>query len=231
MTDFEWYDFLAARALPEVNFWTPSDRRPFAAPEFSPFLFKLKARHRAIADFGYFARWSSLPDWLAWECFGDGNGCESLAAMEARIAEIRERIGYVASAGVPQIGCILIVQPSFFPRDAWIAQPAEWCDRTVPSKSHDRRGSPNLEAVPRDGRPAPSQARTGPARDRCRLREDFSNGRSYYPLHGSSASTPRDGSGPSRGRIPGVAQRARVPWLITGHALSDSRASRARHLN
>jgi putative restriction endonuclease len=137
VTDTGWYDFLSRRALQEVNFWTPSDRRRFSAPEFSPFFFKLKAPHRAIAGFGFFAKWSSLPDWLAWECFGEGNGCESLEALEARLATIRARIGYVASGPVASIGCILLVQPVFFPRDAWIPQPNDWRDRTVSSSAYD----------------------------------------------------------------------------------------------
>lgn len=137
VTDYGWYEFLARRSVPEVNFWTPSERRRFNAPEFSPFLFKLKAPHRAIAGFGYFAKWSALPDWLAWECFGEGNGCESLAALEARLAEIRTRIRYVPTGPVPSIGCILLVQPTFFPREAWIAQPKNWHDRTVSSTLYD----------------------------------------------------------------------------------------------
>jgi putative restriction endonuclease len=137
VTDFGWYDFLARRSLPEVNFWTPSDRHRFSAPRFSPFFFKLKAPHRVIAGFGYFAAWSSLPDWLAWDCFGEGNGCESIAALEARLAEIRSRIRYKPSAVVPSIGCILLVQPTFFPRDAWVAQPTDWHDRTVRGKQYD----------------------------------------------------------------------------------------------
>jgi len=137
VTDFGWYEFLAKRSLPEVNFWTPSDRRRFDAPQFSPFFFKLKAPHRAIAGFGYFAAWSSLPEWLAWECFGEGNGSESLRALEARLAEIRSRIHYVPSGRVPGIGCILIVEPTFFPRDQWIPQPTDWHDRTVSSTGYD----------------------------------------------------------------------------------------------
>lgn len=137
VTDFGWYDFLSRRAVSEVNFWTPSDRRRFSAPEFSPFFFKLKAPHRAIAGFGYFAKWSSLPAWLAWECFGEGNGTETLADLERRLADIRKRIRYVASGPVANIGCILLVQPMFFPRDAWIAQPSDWHDRTVASQSYD----------------------------------------------------------------------------------------------
>ena len=137
VTDSGWYDFLSRRSLPEINFWTPSDRRRFSAPEFSPFFFKLKAPYRAIAGFGYFARWSSLPPWLAWECFDEGNGCESLDALEARLAAIRARIGYVPSGPVPSIGCILLVHPVFFPRDAWIPQPSDWHDRTVSSTAYD----------------------------------------------------------------------------------------------
>ena len=137
VTDSGWYEFLVRRSPPEVNFWTPSDRRRFSAPEFSPFFFKLKAPYRAIAGFGYFAKWSSLPPWLAWDCFGEGNGCESLEALEARLAAIRTRIGYVSSGPVDNIGCILLVQPVFFPRDMWITQPSDWHDRTVSSTGYD----------------------------------------------------------------------------------------------
>lgn len=137
VTDFGWYQFLAARAPDEVNFWTPSDRRPFNAPAFSPFFFKLKAPHRAIGGFGYFVKWSSLPDWLAWDCFGVGNGTETLASLRSRLAEIRDRIGYKAETSTANIGCILLVQVTFFPRDQWVAQPNDWHDRTVSSKGYD----------------------------------------------------------------------------------------------
>lgn len=137
VTDFGWYDFLSRRPMPEINFWTPSDRRRFSAPEFSPFFFKLKAPYRAIAGFGYFAKWSSLPSWLAWECFGQGNGCESLADLETRLADIRARIRHRPTSGPANIGCILLVQPMFFPRSAWVPQPRDWHDRTVSSEAYD----------------------------------------------------------------------------------------------
>lgn len=137
VTDFGWYQFLLERELPEVNFWTPSDRRAFHAPQFSPFLFKLKAPHNAICGFGYFASWASLPDWLAWDCFGEGNGCRSLAAMRERIGEIRRRIHYVETGTLNNIGCILLVEPTFFAPDEWIPQPSDWHVRTVSSKGYD----------------------------------------------------------------------------------------------
>lgn len=137
VTDYEWYDFLAQRPAAEVNFWAPSDRRPFMAPEFSPYFFKLKAPHRAIGGFAYFVKWSSLPDWLAWECFLDGNGSATLAQMRSRIAAIRRRIGYRSEPGASNIGCTLLVQPVFFSPDAWVRQPSDWKDRTVSGKRYD----------------------------------------------------------------------------------------------
>jgi putative restriction endonuclease len=72
VTDEGWYTHLRARPdLTEVNFWRPSAHRTFRAPEFSPFLFKLRAPHYAICGFGFFARYSALPIWLAWETFSD----------------------------------------------------------------------------------------------------------------------------------------------------------------
>ncbi|HET7275181.1 MAG TPA: HNH endonuclease [Longimicrobiaceae bacterium] len=137
VTDYGWYEFLQKKKLPEVNFWKPSDRRQFHAPAFSPFFFKLKAPHNAICGFAYFAQWSSLPDWLAWECFGEGNGCRSLQELRDRLARIRKRIRYDSSRSINSIGCILLVQPAFFDPEDWIPQPADWRSRTVSGKSYD----------------------------------------------------------------------------------------------
>lgn len=56
VTDNEWFPFLAARGLDEVNFWRPSPGPFFTSlPAGTPFLFKLKAvgtfehgRHRLL---------------------------------------------------------------------------------------------------------------------------------------------------------------------------------------
>src|ERR1051326_2816658 len=121
ITDEGWYGFLSQRPeLSELNFWTPSARRSFRAPRFSPFLFKLRAPHNAICGFAYFAQFSELSDWLAWETFGPGNGCSSFEEMHARIQIIRHRIGYDEGTGSDGIGCIQLVSPVFFPRGTWI---------------------------------------------------------------------------------------------------------------
>lgn len=138
ITDSGWYEFLLGRGeLDEVNFWTPSARHAFNAPQYSPFLFKLKAPHNAVCGFGFFARWSKLPDWLAWDCFGTANGCDSLAEMRDRIGVIRERIGYREAEAPRNIGCILVVRPTFFPPDRWVPQPRDWPVRTQSSKRYD----------------------------------------------------------------------------------------------
>ena len=138
ITDYGWYTFLSARPqIAELNFWTPSARAGFRAETFSPFLFKLKAPHSAICGFAYFAQYSRLPDWLAWEMFETGNGCESFEDMRERIRGIRSRIRYDEATGSDEIGCIQLVQPVFFPPAAWIPQPADWRARTQRYAKYD----------------------------------------------------------------------------------------------
>jgi HNH endonuclease len=131
-TDYGWYRLLEARGrLDEVNFWRPSAKRRFLAPQFSPFLFKLKAPHNAICGFGFFARYSALPVWLAWETFGIANGCETRREMEERIGSLREGMRYRGDAPADHIGCILVVQPYFFPPDELVPQPSNWPARNL----------------------------------------------------------------------------------------------------
>jgi putative restriction endonuclease len=281
-TDFGWYDYLSRRAsFDEVNFWTPSTHFAFRADDFSPFLFKLKAPHNAICGFGYFARYSGLPDWLAWDCFGEANGYSSLVNMRAKIAEIRQRMRYVGTERIAEIGCIIVVSVSFFPRDEWVLQPANWPVRNLRPMRYDlehgegarvwsecldrallyeRRSSQSTEATegPRYGTPAFIRPRLGqgafrvavtdayeracaitgehslPALEAAhirpfaqegphvvsnglllradlhrlfeqgyvsigpsnrlevseRLRADYNNGRTYYPLHGNNVALP-----------------------------------------
>lgn len=93
ITDRAWFEFL--RGLPnldEANFWKPSSRRGVRAAPYTPFLFKLRAPDNAVCGFGYFVRYCRLPAWMAWDAFGQANGCSSFREMENRITAIRERI-------------------------------------------------------------------------------------------------------------------------------------------
>ena len=75
ITDEGWYRFLIQRPeVTELNFWAPSAYCSFRAPQFSPFLFKLRAPYNALCGFADFAHFSRLPHWPAWELFGFGKG-------------------------------------------------------------------------------------------------------------------------------------------------------------
>ncbi|MBF4509314.1 MAG: HNH endonuclease [Aeromicrobium sp.] len=130
-TDFDWCRFLAAQSgVDEVNFWQPSGGggRFVALQPGEPFFFRLKSPHNAIAGFGYFASYSALPAWLAWESFGRTNGAADFDEMRARIERYRRRSG-AAGSGRPgdySIGCIMVASPVFFPQELWVREPAGW---------------------------------------------------------------------------------------------------------
>jgi len=126
-TDAGWFEFL--RQLPpqpEVNFWNPSDYYMFRGAIGSPFLFRLKAPVNKIGGFGVVSWADRMPEWLAWECFGQGNGAPSPDALHAQIARLRERSDIQRRETLDQIGCIILSEPVFFPPELWIPQPADW---------------------------------------------------------------------------------------------------------
>jgi putative restriction endonuclease len=105
----------------------------------SPFFFKLRSPHNAICGYAFFARYSVLPDWLAWETFTEGNGTSSFRELRARILTIRERIRFRGASGTPEIGCILLVQPTFFEEVDWVDPPQDWPVRTQSHIGYDLR--------------------------------------------------------------------------------------------
>jgi len=267
--------------LDEVNFWQPSGGRAFRAiPSGAPFLFKLKKPHYAIAGFGYFARSSILPAWLAWESFGPKNGAPDFDTMRRRIEKYLPHTR-IDPRGEYSVGCLMIAEPVFFAREEWIRQPADWGPQTVQGAGYDLASGEGdrvwreclahaaakgtaaalvgAETQPRYGSPVAIKPRLGqgifriavtdayeracaitgehslPALEAAhirpfsldgthdvsngllfrsdihrlfdrgyvtvtpalrfevsrRLKQDFENGRSYYPLHGSMVRVPR----------------------------------------
>ena len=145
VTHHRWFEHLAQRRFwDEVNFWRPSAHHGFNGPAGSPFFFKLKAPHNAIGGFGLVSRFSRLPEWLAWECFGEGNGAATFAEMKDRLKEIRTRNQFMDAGPTPQIGCILLSSAVFFPRDMWIAQPSDWSPRNLTYQRYDLEAGEGL---------------------------------------------------------------------------------------
>jgi putative restriction endonuclease len=137
VTDPDWYEHLRlVPDLEEANFWKPTATRALRAEPFSPFLFKLRGE-RLIVGFGLFARYSRLPIWLAWETFREANGCASIDEMRRRIEMIRDRMRFSGPAHTAEIGCILIVQPIFFPPDSCVACPKDWPIHLQGDKKYD----------------------------------------------------------------------------------------------
>jgi putative restriction endonuclease len=140
-TDVDWLGFLTQQTFwTEANFWTPSDYHAFRGEPGQPFFFKLKAPHKAIAGLGVFAKYSRLPEWLAWEWFGRANGAASFDEMQARVTHYRSRNELQGrGGGPPQIGCIVLTQVVCFPRELWIPQPRDWPRQNLRPMRYDLR--------------------------------------------------------------------------------------------
>jgi putative restriction endonuclease len=136
VTDGDWYELLAKTpGLDEVNFWQPGGNQQFKA--LSPgelFLFKLHSPDNFIVGGGVFAAASLLPVSLAWESFGIKNGATTIVEMRARIEKYRRQPA--APHENYRIGCIILTQPFFFPRDRWIPVPASWHPNIVQGKTY-----------------------------------------------------------------------------------------------
>jgi putative restriction endonuclease len=133
VTNNEWFRFLAERSPEEVNFWRPRSQTDFKAlSEGDIFLFKLHSPLDFIAGGGVFVRHTFLPLSLAWQAFGKNNGVPDFDTFERYILEHR-----TSEELSRQIGCTVLVEPFFWPREAWIPVPRDWSKNIVSGKSYD----------------------------------------------------------------------------------------------
>ena len=137
VTDNEWFALHASAArVDEVNFWRPSSEATFKALQPGELLlFKLHAPLNFICGGGFFVRFHQLPVNLAWDTFREANGVRSLIEMRERIAHYRR--APILSNENPFIGCIMLAEPFFWPRDAWIPCPEDFKLNTVQGKGYD----------------------------------------------------------------------------------------------
>lgn len=132
ITDNAWFSFLSTSGMDEVNFWQPSATPPFRvqdAPVGMPFLFKLKRPNNHIAGGGFFVTYSRLPVALAWEVFGRKNGASSLDALRATLEPLAGAVGLGT-----EIGCTVLANPFFLPREDWFVIPSGFADNIVRGK-------------------------------------------------------------------------------------------------
>lgn len=138
VTDGDWYRFLMARGVTEVNFWQPSGGRRFRAIEQgAPFLFKTHYRDAAsnrIVGGGFLSGWARLTMSRAWEFFGEGNGCADEGEMRRRIARYRRTD---RSDPDPEVGCIMLRDVFFVPPELSFDAPEDWSANIVQGKTYD----------------------------------------------------------------------------------------------
>ena len=140
-TDYDWYCKLASLGpLEEVNFWQPAGHRPYRSISVGePFFFKLKKPYNVIGGFGYFVSSSPFPALTAWDAFGEKNGVSSYAELVERCIRYRRNLRKpdLEPGEDPEIGCVSIIQPVFFPEAQWILQPSDWQKNTIAPTTYD----------------------------------------------------------------------------------------------
>lgn len=133
VTDNNWFNFLSQISPEDVNFWQPGGTVPFKVLEpGAPFLFKLKSPLNAIGGIGFFSSHTFLPLSMAWNTFGNRNGCGTFQEFSKSI------LGYRSDKSNlnPTIGCIVLTNPIFFAPEDWIETPADWEKSIVQGKSY-----------------------------------------------------------------------------------------------
>jgi len=134
VTDNGWFEFLSNAGVDEVNFWQPRGKVTFAGLQpGSPFLFKLKRPFNHIAGGGYFVKSTSLPLSIAWETFGQKNGAQSRQIFESMIRK------FITDTNVrdPEIGCTVLSEPFFWPKDLWIPEPVGFAGSIVRGRYYE----------------------------------------------------------------------------------------------
>lgn len=132
VTDSTWFHFLAARKPDEVNFWIPSPNMGFRAlDEGGMFLFKLHYPDNFVVGGGFFVRYSRLPLTLAWDAFREKNGVASSHDFFKALRRFRPD-----AHPAQNVGCVILTEPFFFPREQWIPAPTDWSKNIVRGKGY-----------------------------------------------------------------------------------------------
>ena len=142
VTDNDWFALHAAKTdVEEVNFWRPSPEATFKVLQPGELLlFKLHSPDNYIVGGGFFTRFLQLPVNLVWDTFREANGVRSLSEMRERIAHYRRNP--ISPTENPTIGCIMLAEPFFWPRSAWIPSPPEFKLSTQAGKKFDCEDGP-----------------------------------------------------------------------------------------
>ncbi len=141
ITDLQWFQFLSKRNDDEVNFWRPRLQTNWGPiPEGAPFLFKLKSPNNFIVGGGYFVKHLIFPLSLVWSAFEQKNGSDSREHFIESISRLRDDESELLSHD-PRIGCTILSQPFFWPKEQWVPIPSQWPKSTVQGMTMDSEDS------------------------------------------------------------------------------------------
>ena len=89
-----------------------------AAGHWDPVLFQAEGSPSRYRGFGFFAGFTILPAWLAWDTFREANGVGGLQDLRARLSGIQKGARIDADPS-GRIGCCLIAECQFFQQSEW----------------------------------------------------------------------------------------------------------------
>lgn len=154
LTDQRWFEFLSSESLngslDEVNFWRPRSQDRFLQLDpGEPFFLRLKHPINSIAGYGFFATWHLLPLALAWDLFGEKNGVPTYPEFIDRIRGFRSSNAEVLGPRALPLGCIVLRDLHFLPRNEWIAwtDTEEWSKNIVVGKRYDLSKGPGVQLM------------------------------------------------------------------------------------
>jgi len=143
VTDNDWAAFLRDRPqLTEANFWLPSAGSGFRPRNTGePFLFKTHYPDNRLVGGGFVSGFARLRVSEAWDFFGEGNGVPSREALRRAINGYRKG----PPEEDPLIGCVLLRDLFFSPKDRAIAGPPDFARNIVRWKAYELTGGSYVE--------------------------------------------------------------------------------------
>jgi putative restriction endonuclease len=135
----EWFDYLATRPdLDEVNFWRPGGVQPFRGLDPGDlFLFRTKSPTIAIGGFAFYRHFSFASVAEAWSLFEEKNGASTFDRFSRLIAQHKGLQATPERAADLPIGCIMLADPDFWPRERWIPVPPDYPVNNPQGVSYD----------------------------------------------------------------------------------------------
>jgi len=147
ITDTELVNFYRRQQLDEINYWR-QDKRTFSSLGYhEPFCFvshMVKGQPRKIMGVGFFVEFRRMSPQATWLRFGRKNGFATELEFRQRVLARKGAAGKKPGLD-PELGCILLTNPIFFPKQDWIEVPPSMSPRVVAGKTYSTEDEEGAE--------------------------------------------------------------------------------------